>query len=663
VILSRTKSSYLCAGFLIAASAGTARAQAVSFALSSGSGAAGGTVVLNLSLSGPTAPAALQWKILYSTADVAGITHSIGPAATAAGKSISCSNPTGAASCVIYAVNKNTIAPGVVAQLTVQLKSTPSGSSTSIQFATALYATPDGNGGTAATTNGTINIGSSSPPPGPALSSLNCPSTILAGAAGNCTVSLTSAAGSGGVPVSLSGNVSGFSVPASVTVPAGSASAQFTAASTLTDVDRSATITASLGSTTRSATVSIIGLRPVSLTCSPASILPGGSSTCTISLNRAPNTGTAVLSISDNSSDLLVPSSITTSAARTQYTFTARARSVAAAKTVAVSASYLSTKVTTNVQIVSSQTMLSVPAQQTVTAGTVLSFPVEGGDPSGAPVSLRAPRIPAGATFNPVSQSLRERDADLATGVFEWKTSLADVGTHRVTLSALGPSGEVTRETVVEVVSPAPRIHAIVNAASRSAGQACSPGGLAALSGTALQGNDSRVMVNGEAAQIVSAMDTEIVFVCPSSAPGSVLEITVETGAGTSNRLTAVMGSASPGIFTLDGSGSGQGAVLVAGSNEIAMVSDPNVGSRTAARGELVRILATGLEGTPAVTIGDQAATVVGVHAGQQPGVTEVAVQIPEDVRGGDRIPLKIALRSADGRVTASNTVTIAIGE
>jgi hypothetical protein len=77
----------------------------------------------------------------------------------------------------------------------------------------------------------------------------------------------------------------------------------------------------------------------------------------------------------------------------------------------------------------------------------------------------------------------------------------------------------------------------------------------------------------------------------------------------------------------------------------------------------LVRILTTGLEGIPSVSIGDQAASVVDVHPGQQPGVTEVSVQIPEAAPAGDRIPVKVALKAADGRIVASNTVTIAIGE
>ena len=95
--------------------------------------------------------------------------------------------------------------------------------------------------GLTATFDVTIN------PPPPALSSvLVAPKTIVSGQSGIGTVSLTAAAGTGGVVVSLSSsNATAASLPPTVTVPQGSTSATFTVTTGTISASTRVTLTAS----------------------------------------------------------------------------------------------------------------------------------------------------------------------------------------------------------------------------------------------------------------------------------------------------------------------------------------------------------------------------------------------------------------------------------
>ena len=86
---------------------------------------------------------------------------------------------------------------------------------------------------------------------GGALSRLSCATSPMTGAGTDaCTVTLTTAAGSGGLTVSLASSNSAVTVPANVTVPAGSASAGFTATVTAVSTAQTATLTAVAGGVT-----------------------------------------------------------------------------------------------------------------------------------------------------------------------------------------------------------------------------------------------------------------------------------------------------------------------------------------------------------------------------------------------------------------------------
>jgi uncharacterized protein (TIGR03437 family) len=166
-----------------------------------------------------------------------------------------------------------------------------------------------------------------------------------------------------------------------------------------------------------------------------------------------------------------------------------------------------------------------------------------------------------------------------------------------------------------------------------------------------------------------------------------VATIAVVSGTTTSNTFTAPVQTA-PQIFTTNQAGSGQGAVLVAGTATITAPTGAFPGSRPAAKGEYVSIYMTGLGAVqnppsdgeidtvlsptvaqPAVGIGClSSAGLLSLcnapvqFSGLAPGFVglyQVNVQIPANAMSGSIVPLQITFAAGAGR--PSNIVTIAV--
>src|SRR5215218_8061282 len=102
------------------------------------------------------------------------------------------------------------------------------------------------------------------------------PTTVVGGNSATGTVTLTSAAPSGGFTVSLSSNnTAAATVPASVTVPAGSTSATFAVTTNSVSNSQSSTIIASAGGITRSSTITV--QTAFAAANGSISIIPGGN--------------------------------------------------------------------------------------------------------------------------------------------------------------------------------------------------------------------------------------------------------------------------------------------------------------------------------------------------------------------------------------------------
>jgi uncharacterized protein (TIGR03437 family) len=109
--------------------------------------------------------------------------------------------------------------------------------------------------------------------------------------------------------------------------------------------------------------------------------------------------------------------------------------------------------------------------------------------------------------------------------------------------------------------------------------------------------NGVTVQVNGKAAPIYFVSAGQINFLVPYSTSGATATIVVQNNGVNSNTVTVPLAATSPGVYTLDQSGSGSGAVLHA---DFSLVNASN----PAAAGEVVLIYLTGM-GTVNPTVND----------------------------------------------------------
>jgi len=210
----------------------------------------------------------------------------------------------------------------------------------------------------------------------------------------------------------------------------------------------------------------------------------------------------------------------------------------------------------------------------------------------------------------------------------------------------------------------------VVNAASYASG-AVAPGEIVTLFGAGF-GADARVLFDGRAAPLLYADLTQMSLVVPYLIAGKTgTRLEVECRGQRSEAVPLAVAESAPGIFTLDASGQGAGAVLNQ-DNSVNSALNP------AARGSVVQIFATGegqteppgVDGKPAaeplpkprlpvsVTIGGLPAQVL--YAGGAPGliagVFQVNARVPEGAAPG-AMPLVLSV----GRASSQPGVTVAV--
>ncbi|MBA2732119.1 MAG: lamin tail domain-containing protein [Acidobacteria bacterium] len=158
------------------------------------------------------------------------------------------------------------------------------------------------------------------------------------------------------------------------------------------------------------------------------------------------------------------------------------------------------------------------------------------------------------------------------------------------------------------------------------------------------------VTVNGRAAQIFFVSPDQINFHVPAETELGTAEVIVTNSEGFQSRGTVPVLRAAPGIFTISGDGLGEGMILNADTLQPGPF-DPSSGQL-----RLV-IFATGVRDATQVTVtaGGRALTVESVSkTPNMPGMDEVRVLIPADLRGAGQIDLVIRADNRD-----SNLVTV----
>jgi uncharacterized protein (TIGR03437 family) len=136
-------------------------------------------------------------------------------------------------------------------------------------------------------------------------------------------------------------------------------------------------------------------------------------------------------------------------------------------------------------------------------------------------------------------------------------------------------------------VAPAPalRIDSVVNAASLVDG-AISSGETIVVRGAGF-GSDAQLTIGGTVVPAISTSSTQITAVVPSDL-GNAVDFQVQAGGAASNEVVISVAVNSPGIFSADGSGLGQGYIL----NKDGTLNSP---SNPAAPGDQITLYATGV--------------------------------------------------------------------
>ena len=161
-----------------------------------------------------------------------------------------------------------------------------------------------------------------------------------------------------------------------------------------------------------------------------------------------------------------------------------------------------------------------------------------------------------------------------------------------------GGQANIYVNSLALALPPALRIDAVVNAASVLDGP-ISAGETIVVQGAGF-GTDAQLLIGGAAVPAISVASTSITATVPMSmALGGAVEVQVQSGGGSSNKVLMPLAGASPGIFSQDGSGYGQAYVL----NQDGTLNRP---SDPTAPGNQITIFATGV-GPVSITQGNAA--------------------------------------------------------
>ena len=382
-----------------------------------------------------------------------------GPTNLASGAAATCTvtlnNTAPAGGTVISLSSNNALLPIPASTITV-----PAGLTTTIFNATAGSIASGQSATLTATLNGvsqTVIITLVAPA---VLSSLTCnPTSLTSATSATCTVTLSQAAPTGGTVVSLSSSNALLPVPAStITVPAGLATTTFSATAGSIASDQSAMLTATLSGVSKTATIGLVSPVTVSsLTCNPASLTSGTSTTCTVTLSKTAPAGGSAVALSSNNALLPVPAStITVPAGLATTTFSATAGNIATGQNATLTATLNSVSQTATINLVSTVTISSLACNPTSltsatsatctvtlskmapTGGTVVSL---SSNNALLPVPASTIAVPAGlatTTFSATSGSIASGQSATLTATLSGASQTATISlVSALTVSSL----------------------------------------------------------------------------------------------------------------------------------------------------------------------------------------------------------------------------------
>ncbi len=399
------------------------------------------------------------------------------------------------------------------------------------------------------------------------------------------------------------------------------------------------------------------------LACSPRLVNAGQTATCEI--KGLPSLSAPLeIAVSSTSEQVKVPAVVVSRSRQKSLTFQVSVDEAAAQQSATIAATIGDSTLTDIVHVLpGAGPVLTVPRRQITKPGTLVSFTVKAADSTGAPVHITAGSVPPGASF------------DAATGRFDWTPAPSQLGSYAVAFAATNAAGQSSSAQVaIDVDSGKPSL--------RETQFACSPRAIATVEGRWLAADGAaladpsgastgfagtRVVVNGEHVPVLSANPTGVSFLCPALDAGTSLSIAVETPAGVTNTVTAIMRNASPSIFSVDVSGQAQGSVSFSNSADLAMPRNYQIPGHPAQPGDHVLIWVTGLgqntdRNKISVAFGDITVNADDIQpAPGYAGVYMIGATVPPGVKFSDAVPVQITVTGGDGRSVVSNSVTAAI--
>jgi uncharacterized protein (TIGR03437 family) len=188
---------------------------------------------------------------------------------------------------------------------------------------------------------------------------------------------------------------------------------------------------------------------------------------------------------------------------------------------------------------------------------------------------------------------------------------------------------------------------------------------LADRSGRSTILGDSRVLVNGAYAPILSTSAGEIEFLCPSLPASTAVNVAVETPSGQSSILRTTIDETAPAIFTVDGSLQGRALAVHSNSTELAALPSFRTQARPALTGETISLWATGIDciASPrlSLNLGAQSVAAESVQTvADMAGVCQIAFRIPAGAVG-DSVPVTLAVTRSDATVALSNRASLTV--
>jgi hypothetical protein len=271
--------------------------------------------------------------------------------------------------------------------------------------------------------------------------SLN-PTSIVGPASATGTVTMRYAPPSEAVTVTLaSSNTTVAQVPPAVSVPAGANQASFTVATSEVSGSTASTISASFGSSTQSASITVKPANPppasavlTSYTVNPSRVTAGESATGTVTLeSAAPSGGVPVELSSQIPTSASVPASVMVPAGATSASFTITTSPSSRTTTVSLSASL------NGVFRFASITVDEAPASAAIAAVSLNPTTVVGGTSSTGTVTLTA-ASPSGGTV----VSLSDNSTSASTPASVTVAAGATTATFTVGTTSVGSTTVVT---------------------------------------------------------------------------------------------------------------------------------------------------------------------------------------------------------------------------